>query len=205
MEDTPAWIVGDIEEPQGEKDMGGWTMRAYTKEQQERLNVDETGEARPGVGEPKDTNTTDEEQATSEGAMDEDAMEDTPAWIVGDIEEPQGEKDMGGWTMRAYTKEQQERLNVDETGEAKVKKAASQSPDLLQELAATAAPQDGQKDISSTTIVFVALVSLMGVAVLALGVAHSRSRHLSHELSAVYGQAMGKVGAEEVGTSKDQV
>merc|ERR1711871_1220128 len=99
--------------------MGGWTMRVYTEEQQKRLNVDETGVARPGVEEPKDTNGTDEEQATSEGAMDEDAMEDTPAWIVGDIEEPQGEKDMGGWTMRAYTKEQQERLNVDETGEAK--------------------------------------------------------------------------------------
>jgi len=49
-EGTPAWITGDIEAPQGEKDMGGWTMRAYTKEQQERLNVDEEGKALPAKG-----------------------------------------------------------------------------------------------------------------------------------------------------------
>jgi len=46
-EGAPAWITGDIEAPQGEKDMGGWTMRAYTKEQQERLNIDEEGTALP--------------------------------------------------------------------------------------------------------------------------------------------------------------
>jgi len=50
-EDTPEWITGDIEAPKGEKDMGGWTMRAYTKEQQERLNIDEEGKALPAKDE----------------------------------------------------------------------------------------------------------------------------------------------------------
>jgi len=44
-EGTPAYLMGDVEEPAGEKDMGGWTMRAYTPEQQARLNVDEEGTA----------------------------------------------------------------------------------------------------------------------------------------------------------------
>lgn len=40
---TPAWIMGDIEAPKGEKNMGTWTRGIYTKEQQERLGVDEDG------------------------------------------------------------------------------------------------------------------------------------------------------------------
>merc|ERR1719152_609416 len=44
-EGTPGYLTGDIEAPQGEKDMGGWTMRAYTPEQQARLHVDEMGKA----------------------------------------------------------------------------------------------------------------------------------------------------------------
>lgn len=42
-ESTPRWITGDVEAPKGEKDMGGWTMRVYTPEQQFRLGVDEKG------------------------------------------------------------------------------------------------------------------------------------------------------------------
>lgn len=49
--------------------------------------------------------------------------EGTPAYLTGDVEKPLGEKDMGGWTMRVYTKEQQTRLNVDEQGQAVKKKA----------------------------------------------------------------------------------
>jgi len=67
---------------------------------------------------------TDKAEDTTDKA--EDMSEDTPAWITGDIEAPGGEKDMGGWTMRAYTPEQQARLNVDEMGEpvpASAKKA----------------------------------------------------------------------------------
>merc|ERR1712159_93725 len=44
-EGTPAYLMGDVEAPKGEKDMGGWSMRVYTKEQQARLNVDEQGQA----------------------------------------------------------------------------------------------------------------------------------------------------------------
>eukprot|EP00941_MAST-03F_sp_MAST-3F-sp1_P003483 g3483.t1 len=42
----PRWTRGEIEAPQGEKNMGTWTSRVYTKEQQERLNVDEMGNPR---------------------------------------------------------------------------------------------------------------------------------------------------------------
>ena len=39
----PAWTRGEIERPQGEKDMGSWTAAVYTPEQQARLGVDEQG------------------------------------------------------------------------------------------------------------------------------------------------------------------
>jgi len=40
----PAWTHNaDVEAPMGEKDMGSYTMRVYTDEQQERLGVDEMG------------------------------------------------------------------------------------------------------------------------------------------------------------------
>lgn len=41
----PAWTRDEIEAPAGEKDMGTWTATAYTEEQQERLGVDEQGNA----------------------------------------------------------------------------------------------------------------------------------------------------------------
>jgi hypothetical protein len=43
VESTPAYLTGDIEAPRGMQDMGDWTMKAYTKEQQVRLHVDEEG------------------------------------------------------------------------------------------------------------------------------------------------------------------
>ena len=39
----PAWTRGEIERPQGEKDVGGSTVSFYTQEQQQRLGVDEQG------------------------------------------------------------------------------------------------------------------------------------------------------------------
>ena len=41
----PAWTRGEIERPQGERDMGSWTASFYTPEQQQRLGVDEQGVA----------------------------------------------------------------------------------------------------------------------------------------------------------------
>ena len=43
----PAWTRGEIEAPAGTKDMGTWTAAVYTKEQQERLGVNEMGEKIP--------------------------------------------------------------------------------------------------------------------------------------------------------------
>ena len=42
-EETPGYLTGEIEKPLGEKDMGGWSMRVYTPEQQTRLGLDEEG------------------------------------------------------------------------------------------------------------------------------------------------------------------
>ena len=39
----PAYTRGEIEAPQGERNMGTWTARVYTTEQQARLGVDEAG------------------------------------------------------------------------------------------------------------------------------------------------------------------
>lgn len=44
-EATPGYLLGDVEAPKGVKDMGGWTARVYTEEQQQRLLIDEFGEA----------------------------------------------------------------------------------------------------------------------------------------------------------------
>lgn len=41
----PAWTRGEIERPEGEKNMGTWTAAVYTEEQQRRLGVNEMGEA----------------------------------------------------------------------------------------------------------------------------------------------------------------
>ena len=41
----PAWTRGEVEAPQGEKDMGGWVAAVYTREQQRRLGVDEEGQS----------------------------------------------------------------------------------------------------------------------------------------------------------------
>jgi len=43
-EPTPGYLTGKVEAPKGVKDMGGWTARVYTPEQQQRLLVDEFGE-----------------------------------------------------------------------------------------------------------------------------------------------------------------
>ena len=40
----PAWLRGEIEEPQGEETKGSGTARVYTSEQQLRLGVDKEGQ-----------------------------------------------------------------------------------------------------------------------------------------------------------------
>jgi len=54
-EGTPGYLTGDIEAPHGKKDMGGWSMRVYTPEQQKRLHVDEEGRPWPASKKKPDT------------------------------------------------------------------------------------------------------------------------------------------------------
>lgn len=113
----PTWTTGEEEGPDGTKDMGGWIAAVYTPEQQKRLGVDEFGN-KPGDGDstgPSDVNGVIGMVGGSKGAIG-------PAWTYDSSKEkPKGEKDMGGWTAAVYTKEQQERLGVDENGNKLVK------------------------------------------------------------------------------------
>lgn len=54
----PAYTRGELEPPAGEKDMGTWTARIYTKEQQQRLQIDEFGAPALRSGEPPRTPPT---------------------------------------------------------------------------------------------------------------------------------------------------
>merc|ERR1719248_177105 len=47
----PVWLREGLEKPRGTKNMGTWTAWVYTKEQMERLGVDENGRS---VGEDED-------------------------------------------------------------------------------------------------------------------------------------------------------
>ena len=53
-----------------------------------------------------------------------------PAFTRGEIEPPAGEKDMGSSKAAVYTKEQQDRLNVDELGQSKKAAADSVAPPM---------------------------------------------------------------------------
>ena len=43
----PAWVRGEIERPEGERNMGTWVAAVYTPEQQQRLGVDAFGHKKP--------------------------------------------------------------------------------------------------------------------------------------------------------------
>eukprot|EP00933_Yihiella_yeosuensis_P071569 TRINITY_DN7977_c1_g1_i4.p2 TRINITY_DN7977_c1_g1~~TRINITY_DN7977_c1_g1_i4.p2 ORF type:complete len:131 (+),score=39.05 TRINITY_DN7977_c1_g1_i4:40-432(+) len=108
MVGPPAWVLGEIEKPAGEKDMGGWKALVYTQEQQTRLGVDEEGNKVEAI-------------SGATASASEDAVVGgmgglPPPWVLGEIEKPAGEKDMGGWKALVYTEEQQTRLGVDEEG-----------------------------------------------------------------------------------------
>merc|ERR1712023_606564 len=92
----PQWTWDEtMEKPQGEKDMGTYKQAVYTKEQQERLGVDQEG------------NKVNKNFAGAIG----------PQWTWDEtMEKLQGEKDMGTYKQAVYTKEQQERLGVDING-----------------------------------------------------------------------------------------
>ena len=51
-----------------------------------------------------------------------------PPWLRGEMEAPQGEKDMGGRTAAVFTQEQQARLGVNEQGQKISNSASNQQP-----------------------------------------------------------------------------
>lgn len=116
----------------------------------------------------------------------------TPAWITGDIEEPAGEKDMGGWMARAYTPEQQDRLGVNEMGEVNT---------VVEPDPANPKDQIMQKKVRMTLSqlkreqpwVLFGTVGLLGAVVFTLAFyIKRRSSVKAIELNAVYDQAMGR-------------
>lgn len=78
--------------------------------------------------ESEEEKAQDEEDEKRKTSQVESAMEGTPGYLMGESEMPQGEKDMGGWTMRVYTPEQQARLGLDEAGEPVAKAATVNAP-----------------------------------------------------------------------------
>lgn len=139
----PAWTRGEIEKPQGTKNMGGWTSGVYTAEQQARLGVDEMGSKlaqAPAVAAQVPSLSASRcgysvRQPAVQAAQPAACRAIGPAWTRGEIEKPQGTKDMGGWTSLVYTKEQQERLGLDEQGNAIAKEEAA--PELAPPLTIT--------------------------------------------------------------------
>jgi len=111
----PPWLLGGIEAPAGEKQIGKGTFSVYTEEQQARLGIDETGNK-------IEPNTA----AGAEGAIKVGAV--GPAWTRGEMEAPGGEKDMVGYVVAVYTEEQQARLGVDEKGNTVDVAAAAAAP-----------------------------------------------------------------------------
>ena len=96
----PPWLLGKMEKPSVEKDMGTFTALVFSEEQQNRLGVDEHGHKKEHAA------------PAPVGVLG-------PAWTRGEIEAPAGEKDMGGWTAAVYTEEQMTRLTVDQYGAKK--------------------------------------------------------------------------------------
>jgi hypothetical protein len=152
------------------------------------------------------------QQGMVEGALDEG----TPAWLTGDIERPQGARDMGGWTMRVYTKEQQARLNVDETGEpvkgmpseelvasTPHKRFAKGEGEWTEDEASTKEPTHPW---SLLTLGSIGILLLIAMVIMGLGfkAVKMQSRIQAAELSAVYNQAM-KGTKETTSCSQNQI
>jgi hypothetical protein len=102
----PPWLLGGIEAPAGEKQIGRGTFSIYTPEQQHRLGVDETGNTAPAPTPAPAAEATTQVKVKGAG----------PAWTRGEMEPPTEETDMGGWFVALYSAEQRARLGVDVKG-----------------------------------------------------------------------------------------
>ena len=70
----PAWTRGEMEAPQGEKDMGTYTVAAFTVEQQARLGVDEAGQPVESAAESGTADAATPSAAPAKRAEDEDEI-----------------------------------------------------------------------------------------------------------------------------------
>jgi len=147
-------------------------------------------------------------------APSKDMVEGTPAYLTGDQEAPQGEKAMGGWTMRVYTEEQQKRLGIDEEGRAAPVKpltnpetvnAKTQEEGASQSLHARIKAALDQLQAKATAahlgwLPCVALGACVVLVVLASLCSRRKSRALSHEYARLANSA-----PVELGSSADQI
>jgi len=145
------------------------------------------------------TDETDEADETDEPEEPEapaNMDEGTPAFLTGDIEEPHGEKDMGGWTMRTYTAEQQTRLGVNEVGEpVPIVKSTK------------AEPKEGSSMNTEQFpwLVMLAVAAIGSLLIFAGLIRRYRAVQQSVELRAVYGEAMSSPAVTTVKGSVDQL
>jgi len=109
----PAWTRGEIEAPEGEKDMGTWKKKVYTPEQQQRLEVDENGEpVLTPSGDSVSPGYTPERQHRNSRAKRNSNQQQQQQQQLDESEPPAGVK-LG---QPVYTLEQQQRLGVNEEG-----------------------------------------------------------------------------------------
>jgi len=137
---APWWILNGVTPAGPEKDMGHWTSITFSKEQQDKYGVDETGnvldkrtfdEALAASKTPKYNCMTKEKWSPSkhgwcckhqhlgctDANMTGNGLGALPRWWILKGVKPEGpEKDMGGWTGITFSKEQQAKYGIDETG-----------------------------------------------------------------------------------------
>jgi len=109
------------------------------------------GPSAPNYGESRKVRQQEQAAKAIPGEMvdlEESKLDDTPDWAIGHGEQPSGVRNMGGWTMKIFTPEQQNRLGVNEYGEHKVgalglgENAKSTKPVAKKKTTSTVLPSD---------------------------------------------------------------
>merc|ERR1711907_596279 len=102
VDHRPVWLREGLEKPRGTKNMGTWTAWVYTKEQMERLGVDENGRS---VGEDEELEELGSDRKLFEDGQDISdeyrrlmmlgGVDHRPVWLREGLEKPRGTKNMG--------------------------------------------------------------------------------------------------------------
>jgi len=126
--------------------------------------------------------------AHASGASSTSMSEGTPAYLTGDMEKPLGkDKDMGGWKMRTYSREQQAHLQTDETGEPLSKphnhSIAAKTSQFLKEL---------QTWVQGMHPVYFGVLALfLLVCAMIAGICYRKNKRRQEELSGQYAHLIG--------------